>query len=288
MHVTIYESSNRDRISLAAWPVMFRELYDFRELIFRLVRRNFAGQFRQSFLGYIWIIFPPIGTTLVFSLLRQAQIVTMPMEGRAIPYTLFALIGVTFWQMFTQFSMSTTGSIANAGNLVSKIYFPREVLVLSGAGGALINTLIRLVVVAITFVLFRFTPAWQIVFVPLAVLPMVILALGFGLFFAPLNAMMRDTGRALEFVFQFGMLMAPTVYLTPSLESAFSRSERLIFWVHSLNPVSHFLYAVYDLVEYGRFTLTTGYIVATAISLLVFALGWRFFHACEPLLAERL
>lgn len=291
MQTTIYDSSGRDRISLYAWRVMFRELYDFRELIFRLVRRNFSAQFRQSFLGYAWIVFPPLATTLVFALLRQAQIVNIEMEGE-VPYILFAMIGVTIWGMFSQFVMSATGSIAGGGNLVSKIYFPREVLVLSGAGGALINTLIRFMMVAVTFVLMYFqtgfAPAWQVIFLPLLLLPMIALAMGIGLFFAPINTMMRDTSRAMEFFFQFGMLMAPTVYPTPAIEQAETASARLIFWVHSLNPVSHTLYAVHDLIEHGRFAVTSGLTVSTIISFLVLALGWRFFHICEPLLAERL
>jgi lipopolysaccharide transport system permease protein len=291
---TIYDSSNRDRLSLYAWRVMFRELYDSRELIVRLVLRNFSAQFRQSFLGYAWIIFPPVATTLIFAVLRQAQIVNIPMEGRDIPYVLFALIGVTTWGMFTQFVMSATASISKAGSLVSKIYFPREVLVVSEVGGALINSLIQFAVVAVTCVLLRYVPAWQVVFVPLALLPMLFLAMGLGLFFAPINTMMNDMGRILQFLFQFGMLMAPTVYPTPRLAVNPETGEwpslamQFIFWIHSLNPVSHTLYAVRDLVETGQFVFTTGWLVSTLLGLLVFAIGWRSFHVCEPLLAERL
>lgn len=273
---------------------MFRELYEFRELIFRLVRRNFSAQFRQSFLGYAWIIFPPVATTLIFAILRQAKIVNIPMEGRDIPYVLFALIGVTAWGMFTQFVMSATNSISGAGNLVSKIYFPREVLVMSASGGALINSLIQVAVVIVTFFLVRYVPAWQVVFVPLLFLPMILLGLGLGLFFSPINTMMNDMGRALQFFFQFGMLLTPTVYPTPNpypLTGAAEMptlSSQLIYWVHSCNPVSHMLYAIRDLIETGQFHCTLGWIVSCVISVLVFALGWRFFHICEPLLAERL
>ena len=188
--VTIYDGTGHDRLSLYAWQVMFRELHDFRELIFRLVVRDFSAQFRQSFLGYLWVVFPPLATTLIFTLLRLAEIVNIPMEGD-IPYLLFALTGVTIWGMFTQFVLAATTSIARSGNLVSKIYFPREVLVISGAGGALINSAIQWVMVVITFVIvcfaMGFVPAWQVVFVPVLFVPMILLALGLGLFFAPIN-----------------------------------------------------------------------------------------------------
>ncbi|MBU1908610.1 MAG: ABC transporter permease, partial [Verrucomicrobia bacterium] len=114
------------------------------------------------------------------------------------------------------------------------------------------------------------------------------LGIGLGLFFAPINTMMHDVGRMLEFAFQFGLFLAPTVYPTPDLATATGRWERVLFWIHSLNPVSHFLYAVQSLVETGVFAVTRGLVVSTGLSFLILAVGWRFFHICEPLLAERL
>ena len=267
---------------------MFRELADNRELIHRLVFRNFSAQFRQSFLGYLWVAFPPIATTVVFALLRQAQIINVPMPENAMPYALFALVGTTVWGFFTQVAMMATTSVSNAGSLVSKIYFPREVLVLSAVGNAVINMLIRMAVVILTFALFLYVPHWPAVFAPIMLLPLMALALGMGLFFAPINTMMNDMSRILEFAFQFGMFLAPTVYPTPSLESVTGGWQQALYWLHTLNPVSHILYAINDLIQTGSFHAGPGFVVSVALSFLVLALGWRFFHICEPLLAERL
>jgi lipopolysaccharide transport system permease protein len=288
MQTTVYEASARDRVSLGAWRRMFRELAENRELIHRLVFRNFSAQFRQSFLGYLWVAFPPIATTVVFALLRQAQIVNVPMPENAMPYALFALIGTTVWGFFTQVAMMATTSVSNAGSLVSKIYFPREVLVLSAVGNAVINLVIRIVVIVLTFALFLYVPHWQAVFAPLLLLPLVALALGMGLFFAPINTMMNDMSRLLEFAFQFGLFLVPAVYPTPSLEEATSNWQQALYWLHTLNPVSHFMYAMNSLIDTGMLTVTPGLVVSTALSFLALAVGWRFFHICEPLLAERL
>jgi lipopolysaccharide transport system permease protein len=286
--VTVYDASGRDRISTRAWVVMFRELREYRELIQQLVLRNFSAQFRQSFLGYLWVALPPVATTVVFALLRQAQVINVPMPADAMPYALFALVGATVWGFFTQVTMTTTTSIANAGSLVSKIYFPREVLVLSAAGHAVVNMLIRLGVLVLSFCLFFYTPHWQVVFAPLLLLPILVLGIGLGFFFAPLNTMMNDVGRMLEFLFQFGMFLAPTVYPTPALSSVTSGWQWALHWIHTLNPVSHYLYAVHSLIETGTFQLTAGLQVSTILSFLILLLGWRFFHICEPFLAERL
>jgi lipopolysaccharide transport system permease protein len=267
---------------------MFGELSAYRELIYRLVFRNFTAQFRQSFLGYLWVALPPVATAVVFTMLRQANVVNVPMPEGSMPYALFALVGTTVWGLFTQVTMMATTSIANAGSLVSKIYFPREVLVLSAVGNALVNVVIRLGVVALSFALFWYAPHWQVIFVPVLLLPVIMLALGLGLMFAPVNSVMHDMGRALEFFFQFGMFLAPTIYPTPDLATATSPWEIALYWLHTANPVSHLLYPIYSLIEYGTMTLSPGFIIASVFSALVLLVGWRFFHICEPLLAERL
>ena len=284
----VYDAANSDRISFSAWGVMFRELGEFRELIGRLVKRDMASQFRQSFLGYLWIILPPLATTVVFTLLRKANIINVPMPEGAMPYALFVLIGTTVWGLFTQVSIMATTSIANSGNLVSKIYFPREVLVLSAVGTGLINTLIRLVMVALVFALFRYAPHWQVIFAPLLLIPVVVFGVGLGLLFAPINTMMNDMSRMLEFAFQFGMFLTPTVYPTPILSEATSVWQEGLYWLHTVNPVTHFVHGLHSLIETGAFSPDRGFCISTILSFLTLAVGWRFFHMCEPMFAERL
>jgi lipopolysaccharide transport system permease protein len=293
--VTIYDATGRDRVSLSAWRVMVMELWDYRELIHRLLVRSIAGPLRQSFLGYFWIILPPLATALIFSVLRSANIVQVPMDGHVMPYVLFALIGATIWGLFTQCVSAATASIANAGTLVSKIYFPRETLVISSVGTALFNGAVRLLVVAVMFVAVGFAPHPAAITIPLILIPMIALAIGLGFMLAILNTMMQDVAKLIEFGFQFGMFLAPTVYPTPSLELALKNAPAhginwplVLYWLHTVNPVTHFIHAIHHSIEFGWYVPTTGFLVSTAISFFAFFAGWRVFHICEPLLAERL
>lgn len=264
-----------------------QELWESRELIHRLVVRNVAGQFRQSFLGYLWIVLPPIATTITFSLLQEARIVNISMPAGSMPYAIFALLGATFWGFFTQVVSMATNGISNAGALVSKIYFPREVLVISGVGNSIVNLAIRLVVVLLTFVFLRYLPHTASLFFFVLLIPMLMLGLGIGLFLAPINTMMNDVSRMLEFAFQFGMLLAPTVYPTPVLDASSTAWQVGLYWLHQINPVSHYLYALHDLIQHGTLTFTPGLQISLILSVTLFFAGWRFFHATEPLLAER-
>jgi lipopolysaccharide transport system permease protein len=203
------------------------------------------------------------------------------------PYPLYALVGVTVWSAFTLFTLSAVNSISGGGNLVSKVYFPREVLVLSSLGNALINTLIRLAVVVVTFALFRYVPQPSVLLVPLVFLPMIALALGIGMLLAPINTMMNDMAKVMEFLFTFGMFITPAIYRTPDLGGG-AWSDDVLYWVHTLNPVTHFIEAIRSLIDTGLITMSPGLLASTILSFLMLAIGWRFFHICEPLLAERL
>lgn len=285
---TRYDAASRERLSIGAWRVMVGELWEFRELIHRLVLRNVSGQFRQSFLGYLWILLPPIGTTVVFSLLQRAQVVAITMPEGSMPYPIFALLGATIWGYFTQVVMMATASISNSGALVSKIYFPREILTLSAVGNAVVNLLIRLVVVVLSFAALRYAPHPACLGFLALLVPLTLLGLGIGLLLAPVNTMMNDVSRMLEFLFQFGLFLAPTVYPTPNPGAAADTWQVALYWAHQANPVSHYLYALHELVQQGTLTWTPGLLISVVFSFLVFLSGWRFFHATEPLLAERL
>ncbi len=286
--ITIYDASGRDRLSLGAWRVMVRELLDYQELIFRLVRRAISGQFRQSLLGYLWIVLPPVATALVFNMLQGARVISVTLPDDGMPYALFALVGATAWGYFQQVVSAATSSISSAGPLVSKIYFPREILVFSSAGSAVLNLAIRVAVIVLTCLLMGYHPPWQAWSGLLLFVPLTLLAFGLALLLAPINAIVNDVGRALEFVFQFGLFLVPTVYPTPDPAQMTSRWEMLLYWMHVLNPVSHYLYAIQSLMNHGSFPFTAGLQVSMGLSVLVFLIGWRFFHGTEPLLAERM
>lgn len=286
--ITVYDAANTDRISIRAWKVMFQELWEYKELIYRLVLRNIAGQFRQSVLGYLWIALPPIATAVIFTLLRQSKIVNVPMPADAMPYALFVLVNSTIWQFFTQVSIQATGSISAGGALVSKIYFPREVLVFSQVGNAVINLAIQSVVVVLTFLLLRYQPHWQVIYLPLFLIPVLMFGLGIGMILAPINTMMHDISRLLAFAFQFGMFLTPTVYPTPNPNHLTSGWQTILYWCHTLNPVSHFIHSADAVIQTGSLDIGLGFYFATTISVLTFLIGWRLLHICEPLLAERM
>jgi len=282
-NVTVYEPAAKRRLSLSAWKDMVVELYSVRELVWRLVHRDFVSQFKQTYGGIFWAVMPPVATTIVFSFLSKSRILNVGQT--VLPYPLFVLVGSTIWQLFSQATLRVAGSVASGGSLVSKVYFPREALAFSALGSVLIGFLIQTAVVIITFAFYLKLPAWQVVFVPFALVPLVLFSVGLGMFLAPFQVMVRDVTRALSFVFGFALFFAPTVYPTPTNPDTLSK--QILAISHRLNPVSYFMTAVRDLISHGSLSEPGLYLACAACSVIIFLLGWRFFHICEPLLAER-
>ena len=125
----VYEPNKHLKLGIKIWGEMFRELFDFRELIWRLFVRDLSARYKQSMLGNIWSVLMPFVAIGTFMYLSRAGIIHI--QQTHMPYPLYALIGLTVWQIFATGLSCGANSLIGAGDLISKINFPREV---SGAG----------------------------------------------------------------------------------------------------------------------------------------------------------
>jgi lipopolysaccharide transport system permease protein len=277
----VYTATGHLGLGLGLWRQMFRELIDSRELTWRLFLRDFSARYRQSVLGYIWAIVPVLVTVATFAWLKKSNV--LPIAKTDMPYPLFMLLGMTVWQLFATGLQGATQSLVNAGSLITKINFPRETLVIAAVGQSvfefLVRVLVRAVLVAGAFVVYRYAPHWTVVLIPLAVAPLVLFTLGLGLILSLVNGVMRDVGQSLTFVLTFWMFLTPVVYPLPEGGKVAS-----LQW---LNPVSPFVIAAQDLAAKGYMTRPDLYLAATAISVVLLFLAWRVFHLTEPRIAER-
>jgi lipopolysaccharide transport system permease protein len=261
---------------------VLREMWDdlcrSRELAWRLILRDLSARYRQSFLGYLWAVFPVLLTTLTFTMLRSARVLSI--EAGEVPYPLFVLIGATVWQLFAGVLTAVTQSLAGASSLLAKVSFPRVALLLAALGLPLVEFAIRLAVLLAAFRLYGVPPAWGFVLLPLALIPLCALALGLGGLTALANAVARDAGSLVTLALTFWMFVTPVVYPIPQQGTA-----RLF---HLLNPVSPFVVAARDLSTRGALSQPELYAGACLAAAAILALGWWAFHSLEPRIAERI
>jgi len=272
--ITVYTSR---AINNQAWFAMFNELWQSRELIWRLMVRDFSVRYRQSIFGYLWAVLPQIVTVAIFTFLSKHRVFDMGVT--ALPYVIHALWSISVWQLFSSCLVGCTNSLVNAGSLVTKINFPKEALVIAAVGQGVVDFMIRLLPVAIVFIWFGFTPSWHAMAIPLVLLATMLMAVGVGFFMAIINLVLRDAGNAISMLLTFGMFLAPILYPPPVREP--------FDVVNYLNPFSPLLIATQNLLAGQGIEFSAPLIVSLALSVVLFFLGWRVFHITMPRVAER-
>ncbi len=270
---TARQSGRKTRI----WQELFSDLIASRELIWRLIIRDFSVRYRQSMLGYIWAVLPQIVTVAIFTFLSKHRV--FDMGTTEMPYVIHALWSISVWQLFAGCLIGCTNSLVNAGSLVTKINFPKEALVFSAIGQASLDFMIRLIPVTAVFIWYGFVPSWHSVFIPLILVAVLLMALGAGFIMAIVNLVLRDMGNMISMVLTFGMFLAPILYPPPVREP--------FTIVNVANPFSPLLIATQNLLSGQPLMQPECLAIMVALSIGLFLLGWRTFHITMPRIAER-
>jgi lipopolysaccharide transport system permease protein len=257
---------------------MYQELRDSRELALALFGRDMKAQFRQSILGYAWLFFPPIATTLVWFFLNSSGVVKVADTG--MPYPAFVMIGTLLWQAFLESLTQPITSLTNSKVMLVKLNFPRIAPVIAGICKTTLTSTIRLVLLIPVFMFAGVEASWTIVFFPVAYLSMVLLGVAIGSFLTPIGLLYTDIARGIGILGQFAMYATPVVY--PVATSG------LLGWVNKFNPITY-------LVETGRATLVGGpfdtlpmTLIISGCAFILLILGWTIFHITVPRIIERM
>jgi lipopolysaccharide transport system permease protein len=150
--------------------------------------------------------------------------------------------------------------------------------VIASLGQSLFEFVIKFVSVIILCFVFQYVPAWPVVFVPLAVLPLIFLTLGLSFFLSLVNGVLRDTANIVGFLTTFLMFWTPIFYPVP---------DEKYFWF-KLNPLAPLVSAPRDLMVYGSIRSPEAFFAVSVFSVLLFLMSWRIFHLVETKIPERI
>lgn len=258
---------------------MVRELASARWLVWMLFRRDFSARYRQSALGVIWAILTPLITVGLFVGMSQSGLLMI--QNVNIPYPLYAIIGLTIWNLFTVGLIACAGSLVNAGSMVVKINFPKVALVLAASWQGIVEFLIRLLLIAAAFMYYGVAPSSKgLILGLLCVIPLYLLMTGIGFFMSLATGVMRDIPNILNIVLSAFMLLTPILYpITGN-----SWLARANVW----NPFNYLVNVPRDLILKGQTDMVNGFVWASIFSVIVFYLGWKLFYLAQTKIAERI
>lgn len=246
-------------------PVDLAELWQYRELLFFFVWRDVKIRYKQTGLGVAWAVIQPLVTMLIFSVIFGG-FAKLPSEG--IPYPLFTLAALLPWQLFSEgMTRSTTSMVTNA-NIMTKVYFPRLLMPISGILSPLVDFLVAMVILVLMMAWYGFVPTANVIFLPAFVMLALATSLGVGLWLSALNVQYRDFQYTVPFLIQIWLYASPVVYAT----SLVPEQYRLLY---GLNPMA-------GVIEGFRWALLgtdppTGVIGLAVVVVLVLLIGGAFY-----------
>lgn len=203
-----------------------KEVWEYRDLVYMFVKRDFVSSFKQTILGPLWFFINPIFTTVVY-LIVFGNIAKLSTDGA--PKLLFYLAGVTLWNYFSTSLAGTSNVFVGNANIFGKVYFPRLVMpitiVISNLMRFGVQFLLFLVVFIYYLYLGQIQPNWWILATPYFILLMALFALGVGMIFSSLTTKYRDLSMLLNFGISLYMYATPVIYpvsLLPSIARKYS------------------------------------------------------------------
>jgi lipopolysaccharide transport system permease protein len=256
-----------------------RAIWEFRDLLVLLVRRDFVARYQQTALGPAWAIVQPLVMTIVFTLVfgKFAGIST---DG--LPPILFYLCSLLIWNYHAQTLQLTAGTFTTNAELFGKVYFPRLVVPFSIALSNLIGFLIQAAMFGLFWCYYKFFTAAGASFgadarallFPLLLLHVAAVSVGSGLLIASCTAKYRDLQHVLPLVVQVWLYLTPVIYPLSKVPARWQ-------WAVALNPLAPLV----EMTRYlllGRGEVHTGqYVYSAAISALLLFVGVMIFQRTE-------
>lgn len=218
------------------WSIDLKELWRYRDLLFLFVRRDFVAVYKQTILGPLWFVIQPVLTTLMFTVIF-GQLAAIPTDG--LPPILFYMAGIIGWNYFADCLNKTSNTfVANAG-IFGKVYFPRLVMPLSIVLSNLLKFGVQFILFMGVLLFYGLTGTElniqpHVLLLPVLLILMAGLGLGFGLIISSLTTKYRD----LQFLIIFGVQLF--MYATPVVYPLSLAKEKLgdYAWITTLNPMS--------------------------------------------------
>jgi lipopolysaccharide transport system permease protein len=249
----------------------WRDLWQYRELMYFLAWRDIAVRYKQTIIGVVWALIRPALTMLVFVGFRRMA--GFPTTGVPEPILVFA--AVLPWQFFSTALNDCAGSLLGNSTLISKVYFPRLIIPCAAVATSFVDFLVTLAFLGLLMVWYGFWPDWRLITLPLFLFLAFGLSIGLGLLLAALNVEYRDFRFIIPFIVQFGLFVSPVAFRTADVPLAWRP-------VYYLNPVVGLIDGFRWSILGGQASLDPiALLTSLGVSICFLALGLWYFRRTE-------
>jgi lipopolysaccharide transport system permease protein len=251
------------------WHIPWREIAEYRDLLWLMVKRDLTAIYKQTILGPLWFIIQPLVMTIVLTVIF-GKVANISTDG--VPHLIFYMCGTVLWNYFLGCMNQGANSLIGNTNILSKVYFPRLIIPLSGVFTNLAHFLLNLLMFLSFFVYFFFftkvdlKPNLMLVCFPFLILQCALIGLGVGLWVAALTTKYHDLRFALPFLTQIWMYATPIVYPASLIVSP---TYRLLLWSNPMSFVvecSRWMFTGSGTITIASITISIGMTIFLLIS----------------------
>ena len=258
------------------FDINVKELFRYKDLIYLFVKRDFVTFYKQTILGPLWYVIQPLINTIVFTIIfgKLAKIST---DG--IPPFIFYMAGTVVWGYFATCISLTSNTFNSNADIFGKVYFPRIAVPIANVIISLLQFLIQFIIFIIFLFYFKgqgnlINPNMNVFLLPLIILQMAILGLGFGILISSLTTKYKDLVFVMSFFVQLWMYATPIVYPL----SIIPEKYRLLAAINPMTSVVETFRGAF----LGVSTITANHIiVSVAVTIFIFFIGFLLFHRIE-------
>tara|TARA_Y100000294_G_scaffold27650_1_gene23379 strand:+ start:112 stop:966 length:855 start_codon:yes stop_codon:yes gene_type:complete len=261
-------------------PIDWKELFEYRDLFYFLIKRNVLAIYKQTVMGFTWAIIKPVFSMIVFSVIFGG-LAKIPSDG--IPYPIFSYVAIIPWAYFSSAMNTATNSLVTGKGIFSKVYFPRLIIPLTPVLSKLVDFAISFFILFGLMGWYSISPTLNVVFIPILILMMMLTASGIGMWFSAMAIQYRDIPQGIGFLSQLLMYAAPVVWPLSLLKERFGESAMLLYGMYPMvGVIEGFRSALL-----GHIPMPWGLIgIGTLTALLIFVSGAFYFKSKERIFVD--
>lgn len=258
-----------------------KEIYEYRQMVFRLVRKELRGRYKGSVLGFFWTFLNPLLQLLVYTM-----VFSVIMRSNIERYYLFLFVALVPWIFFSSSLTGGATSILNSSDMIKKIYFPREVMPIAYTTSAFVNMLLSfLVVFAVLIVTGYGVNPVALLYLPVIMLVEYVLGLGIALLTSALTVFFRDLAYILGIVAMAWQYLTPVMYSQEMVEEVLPPS---LFKIWNLNPMTPVINAYRDILYYKTTPRLSTLAAAIVLGVAILIIGEVVFVKLQKGFAEEM
>ncbi|MFN5182497.1 MAG: ABC transporter permease [Bacteroidota bacterium] len=255
----------------------WREIWQYKSLLFFLAWRDLAVRYKQTVIGFLWALLRPAITIAVAAFINWLN---HRSQTDGVPVLVMSSIATIPWMLFSSVFGESSNSLISNSNLLTKVYFPRLIVPLSVILVCLVDFAISLLILIVVMLFYKVVPGWEISLLPLFILFALSTASGAGFWMASLNVKYRDFRYIIPVVTQFGLFISPVLFSSSDIYQ--SHYPEWLKYLWSMNPMVVVIEGFkVSLLGLSKFSFHYGFILSLANGLLLLFFGIWYFRKTE-------